>query len=211
MISAVIPAYNEEERIEEVLLETNEFVDEIVVVDDASLDGTPRIACKHAELMVNPKNFGYIESLKKGFIRANGDIIVTLDADGEHDPSYIPKLVKPIQEGKADLVFGSRNKIHRPSERLISKLVRSKTGIYDTGTGFRALRSELAEKLELQGYCTCGTLVLEALYQGAELAEVEAPTRTIKKPRDIAWQHIPQLFLVLKLLAGFGLKSYIKN
>ncbi|MFW5898715.1 MAG: glycosyltransferase family 2 protein, partial [Candidatus Saliniplasma sp.] len=168
MISAVIPAYNEEERIEEVLLETKEYVDEIVVVDDASLDGTPRIACKHAELMVNPKNLGYIESLKKGFIRAKGDIIVTLDADGEHDPSYIPKLVKPIQEGKADLVFGSRSKIHRPSERLISKLVRSKAGIYDTGTGFRALRSELAKRLKLPGYCTCGTLVLEALYQGAE-------------------------------------------
>ncbi|MGM0405941.1 MAG: glycosyltransferase family 2 protein [Thermoplasmatota archaeon] len=200
MISAVIPAYNEEKRIEDVLLETEPYVDEIIVVDDASMDSTPRIACKYAELIVNPKNLGYIDSLKNGFARAEGDIIVTLDADGEHDPSYIPSLIEPIHQDRADLVFGSREKIPRPSERLISRMVKKKVDIHDSGTGFRAIDSDLAKRLELKGYCTCGLLALESLSYGARMTEVPAPTRSVKKPKRPAWNHIPQLLLVLKEL-----------
>ncbi len=200
MISAVIPAYNEEKRIEDVLLETEPFVDEIIVVDDASLDNTPKIARRHSELVMNPQNLGYNFSLKSGFARAKGDIIVTLDADGEHDPSYIRSLVEPIHQDRADLVFGSRKKIPRPSERLISRLVKKKTDIHDSGTGFRAIDADLAKRLELDGYCTCGLLALESLSYGARMTEVPAPTRSVKKPKRPAWNHIPQLLLVLKEL-----------
>lgn len=197
MITAVIPAYNEEGRIEKVLRETSKYVDEIIVVDDNSIDSTTAIATRHANVISNPKNLGYRESLKIGFTRAKGDIIVTLDADGEHDPSYIPDLVEPIKKGEVDMVFGKREKIPRWSERLISWLVRLKTGVEDTGTGFRALRGSLARKMEMYGYCTCGTFVLEAISLGAEVKEVYAPVRKIEKPKKIAWQHFFQFFIVL--------------
>ncbi|MFW5928108.1 MAG: glycosyltransferase family 2 protein, partial [Thermoplasmatota archaeon] len=135
MISAVIPAYNEGKRIEKVLKETQRFVDEIIVVDDCSTDETAKIAEEYADVLQNESNLGYIESIKKGFRHASGDIIVTLDADGEHDPKYIPEMIEPVKEGKADLVFGKREKIPRISERILSKIAEFKVNASDTGTG----------------------------------------------------------------------------
>ncbi len=197
MITAVIPAYNEEKRIEKVLEETSEYVDEIIVIDDNSTDGTVGVAEKYARVLENESNLGYLRSIRKGFEAAEGDIVVTLDADGEHDPSFIPEMVTLVEDGEADLVFGGREKIPRWSERVISKMVEVKVGVRDTGTGFRALRSELAERMELHGYCTCGTFVLEAVSLGASVEEVKAPTRGVDKVKGIAWQHFRQFFVVL--------------
>lgn len=197
MITAVIPAYNEEERIEKVLEETSEYVDEIIVIDDNSTDGTVGVAEEYARVIENESNLGYLRSIRKGFEAADGDVVVTLDADGEHDPSFIPDLVASIEDGEADLVFGVREKIPRWSEQIISKIVQLKVGVRDTGTGFRALKSELAERMELFGYCTCGTFVLEAVSLGALVEEVKAPTREVDKVKGIAWQHFKQFFVVL--------------
>lgn len=200
MITAVIPAFNEEERIEKVLEETSEYVDEILVVDDNSSDDTAKIARKYGKTIEKDSNRGYIDSIKRGFKAAEGDIIITLDADGEHDPSFIPKLVKPIENDEADLVFGKREEIPRFSEGVISKLTSLKVKAEDTGTGFRAIKKDLAKSLELKGHCTCGTFALEAYSKGARIKEVKAPTRDIDKPKHIAWQHFPQFFKVLMSL-----------
>ncbi|MFP4186345.1 MAG: glycosyltransferase family 2 protein [Thermoplasmata archaeon] len=200
MITAVIPAYDEEERIEKVLKETSQYVDEIIVVDDNSTDDTVEIAEEYGKVIKKDSNQGYIDSIKRGFEAAQGDIIVTLDADGEHDPSFIPSIVEPIEKDKADLVFGKREKIPRFSERIISKLTSFKVKAKDTGTGFRGIRSELAKDLELDGYCTCGIFALEAASKGARIKEVKAPTREVDKPKNIAWQHFLQFFIVLKKL-----------
>lgn len=200
MISAVLPAYNEGKRIEQVLKELSDFVDEIIVIDDASQDSTAQIAGRYARVITNEKNLGYIGSIKKGFNEAKGDIIVTLDADGEHDPRYIPALISPIENGEADLVFGKRDYVPRISERFISYMVSRRAGAKDTGTGYRALRGDLAKQLELKGKCTCGMFALEAKSKGAVISEVRAPTREIDKPRGIAWDHFPQFFIVLKFM-----------
>ena len=197
MISAVIPAYNEGERIEKVLIETRNFVDEIIVIDDCSTDDTAKKAENYADVLQNEGNVGYLESIKKGFEHASGDILVTLDADGEHAPKYIPDMVEPIKLRKADLVFGRRESIPRPSERFLSKIAELKVKTVDTGTGYRALRKELAEKLELNGYCTCGIFALEAYRKGADITEVKAPTRKIKKSKGVAWIHFFQFFKVI--------------
>ena len=197
MISVVIPAYNEGERILKVLKETKKYVDEIIVVDDCSTDETAEISKQYADVLQNESNLGYLRSIKKGFKHASGDIIVTLDADGEHDPKYIPKMVEPIKEDEADLVFGKRNVIPRPSERVLSKIAELKVNTVDTGTGYRALKKELAEKLELNGYCTCGIFALEAYRKGAKMTEIDAPTIKINKPKNVAWTHFPQFFKVL--------------
>jgi len=200
MITAVIPAFNEEERIEGVLKETSQYVDEIIIIDDNSTDNTAKVAKKYGKVIENELNLGYVDSIKKGFKAAEGDIIVTLDADGEHDPSHIPRLIEPIEKGEKDLVFGKREKIPRLSERLISWLTKIKVDAEDTGIGFRALKADLAKKLELDGYCTCGTFALEAYFNGARISEVKTQTRKIDKPKHIAWQHFSQIFIVFQWL-----------
>ncbi|MBS3817539.1 MAG: glycosyltransferase family 2 protein [Candidatus Thermoplasmatota archaeon] len=200
MITAIIPAYNEEKRIEKVLEETSQYVDEIIVVDDNSTDSTAEIARGYGRTIEKDSNQGYIDSIRRGFEAAEGDIVVTLDADGEHDPSYIPELVTPIEEDRADLVFGRRKKIPRISERVISWMTGLRVGVKDPGIGFRALKTSLAKRLELKGYCTCGTFALEAHFKGARISEISTPVREVEKPKHIAWQHFFQFFVVLRML-----------
>ena len=200
-VSVVIPAYNEETRIAPVIKGAKRYADEILVVNDNSTDQTARISEEAgAKVILNDGKKGYIEAIKTELRKASFDIIVTLDADGEHNPADIPALVQPIQKNKADLVLGKRPHIARISERLLSALTRLKVNVSDSGTGFRALRKELAIKLKLDGKCTCGTFVLEANAYGAKVAEVPITLHTTDKPRWIAWHHFWQLFYVLKWL-----------
>jgi glycosyltransferase involved in cell wall biosynthesis len=91
MISVVVPAYNEARRIGEVLNRIRIFADEMLVVNDGSTDGTPEVAEKAgAKVVNNREKKGYIGCIRTGFHEATGDIIVTIDADGEHNPDEIP-------------------------------------------------------------------------------------------------------------------------
>lgn len=199
-VSVVIPAFNEAARIEPILKTLDSIVDEIIVVDDGSTDNTASVAQKYAIVLRNTVNKGYIFSIKKGFQQAKNDIIVTLDADGEHDPTQIPQLVEPLQQNQADLVLGVRNHIPRVSERLLNWLTNLKLQTKDCGTGFKAIRKDLAVKLKLNGKCTCGIFVLEAAANGARIKDVPIQTNQIAKPRHIAWEHIIQICIVLRWL-----------
>ena len=201
LISAVIPAYNEKGRIARVLTEVRPFVDEILVVDDGSTDGTVEVAEQSGAQVIRREHGGYLEAIRAGFAAAAGDFFVTLDADGEHDPADIPRLLEPLRQDRADLVLGRRPRISRPSERIISWLVRLKVSVSDSGTGFRALRRGLARGLTFPGRCICGASVLEAHYLGARISEVPISLRSIAKPRTIAWGHLQQLVVVLRLLS----------
>tara|TARA_A100001011_G_C14141769_1_gene770003 strand:- start:111 stop:806 length:696 start_codon:yes stop_codon:yes gene_type:complete len=115
-LSVLIPCYNEINTIEKILdkvLAENKFQKEIIVVDDFSTDGTRvllenKINNKIDKLILNQKNFGKGYSLKKAVEVASGDIILVQDADLEYDPSDYEKLIKPIENGYADVVYGSR-------------------------------------------------------------------------------------------------------
>ena len=115
-LSVLIPCYNEINNIEKILdkvLAENKFQKEIIVVDDFSTDGTRvllenKINNKIDKLILNQKNFGKGYSLKKAVEVASGDIILVQDADLEYDPSDYEKLIKPIENGYADVVYGSR-------------------------------------------------------------------------------------------------------
>jgi glycosyltransferase involved in cell wall biosynthesis len=198
-VSVVIPARNESASIARVVAEAREHADEVIVVDDASRDLTAmRAEAAGARVVRNADRSGYIGSIKRGFREATGDVIVTLDADGEHRAEDIPLLVDPVVGGRADLVFAVRGTVPRPSERLINRLVRRRAGgIPDTGSGLRAIDRDLAQRLELRGRCTCGILALEAVALGATVKGVRSDTRHVRKPRRVAWGHLPQLFIVL--------------
>ena len=207
MLSIVIPAYNEQHQIGFIVSEAKPFADELVVVDDGSIDETASIAEQHGARVIRQANSGHKTALKKGIQEANGDICLTMDADGEHDPWDIPRLVAPIEAGKADLVLGKRTYVARPSERIISFFTWLKTGVKDTGTGMRAMRTDLARRLTLPGRCICGTSVLEAHHLGARIQEVPIHLRMVNKPRKVAWEHAVQLFHVLGWIVKVGNKQ----
>jgi len=149
-ISAVIPAYNEAQRIAAVIQATQPLVTEVVVVDDGSLDGTGNVAAQAGAFVLRQANAGYIAAIKRGFHHARGHVVVTLDADGEHGPEDIPRLVAPIQAGEADLVLDARSHVPRLSESFLNRLSRLRVkSVSDTGTGFRMVWRDLALRLEL--------------------------------------------------------------
>lgn len=201
-VTVIIPAYNEAARIGSVIRTITDIYDyEVLVIDDCSTDDTAAIAAEHgASVITNEQNYGYLETLQRGLRAADGDILVTMDADGEHRPVDIEPLVAPIASGQKDLMFGKREGYPRPSERVFSWLVRLRVDVTDSGSGFRALRQELAEQLTLPGECTCGTLVLEAHEAGARIGEVPTPAGDTDKPRRTGWWHWKHLPYVLKSL-----------
>jgi glycosyltransferase involved in cell wall biosynthesis len=202
--TAVIPAFNEAGRISEVVRGALSHVDEVIVVDDASEDRTEEVAGEAgARVVRNERNLGYIGSVKRGFREASYRFVVTLDADGEHLPGDIPRLLGPLVEDRADVVFGMRDEVPRPSERLINRLVRGRAGgLRDTGTGFKALRREYATRLSLDAACTCGVLALELASMGARFEGVPVGSGRTDKPRRVAWEHLGQTFRVLGMLMG---------
>ncbi len=200
-ITVIIPAYNEATRIGKVIEAASLAAGEIIVIDDASIDNTQFAAEKAGATVITlSKNSGYISAIKTGFQHADGDIIVTLDADGEHSPEYIPALIKPIIEGKADMTQGHRYTITRPSERLINWLAKIRLDVGDSGTGMRAIRADLAKTLVLRGACICGIFALEVASKGGRILEIPILLSKTEKPRKIAWYHFRQLFYLLPWL-----------
>jgi len=200
-ITVVIPARNEEATIARVLDEAWPYAGGVIVVDDGSSDSTRVVAEQHGATVVNNgMKRGYLGATKTCLRTAPDGVVVTLDADGEHDPADIPGLVRPILDGKADLVFGRREHVPRISERALNRIARWQVGVEDTASGFRALDSALARKLELEGACTCGLLALEAACHGARIAEVPVTIRPTGKRRRAAWHHVMQIVPVLRWL-----------
>ena len=115
-ISIIIPCYNEKKTIEELIqkvINNTHFIKEIIVIDDYSTDGSrqileSKISNQIDRLILNDKNYGKGYSIRQGIEIATGDIILIQDADLEYDPSEYSKLINPILNGHADVVYGSR-------------------------------------------------------------------------------------------------------
>jgi len=199
-VSVVIPAYNEAMSIGNIIANCRAFSDEIIVVDDGSTDDTAEIAKKSGALVIqNKKNLGITKATQKGFTTAHGDIIVTMDADGQHDPSDIPKLVKPLTDGKAEVALGIRDEVPRRSERIINALTNLSVKCSDVGTGFRAVKADIAKKMKLHGTCLCGTFVLGAHKLGARITEIPIQVRPrIYGKERVETRHVRQFFYVLR-------------
>ena len=190
LIVAAIPAFNEEHTIAKLVLEAQKHVDVVLVCDDGSTDSTAEIAERMgADVIRHDRNLGYGAALKTLFTVArelNADVLVTLDGDGQHDPSEIPSLVDPVLENKADIVLGSRflNKengvprYRRWGIQLISKLTGavSKHRFLDAQCGFRVYGRKALNGLDLveNGMGSSVEILVKAKKQGLTVAEVSA-------------------------------------
>jgi glycosyltransferase involved in cell wall biosynthesis len=178
LLSVVIPVYNEERTIAAVLNQVRRLPLplEVVIVDDCSTDGTREILRRFANdrqvrVILKPQNEGKGAALRTGFAGARGDVVVVQDADLEYDPRDLVRLVRPIVEGKADVVYGSRylddrheseafrrrrrrdgSLVHRAGNALLTWASNCFTGLRltDMETCYKAFRRDLLQRIELQ-------------------------------------------------------------
>ena len=194
-ISIVVPVCNEEPNLRTLYGEIVEAMEgygrsfEVIAVDDGSRDGSfatlkaLREEDSRLRIVRFLRNFGQNPALYAGFERARGKIIVTIDADLQNPPSEIPKLVDALEEGY-DVVHGSREKRHdsllrRTASRSINRAVSrlTKVEIRDLGSGLKAYRRELVERLCLATHHS-RYLPAEAAWLGVNVGEVPVAHRT---------------------------------
>jgi glycosyltransferase involved in cell wall biosynthesis len=153
LLSVVIPVYNESRTIEEIIrrVRSGGVPCELIIVDDGSTDGTREILRRFADdpdvvLVEHATNQGKGAALKTGFLRAKGNVVLVQDADLEYDPAEYSKLIQPIVEGQADVVFGSR---------FIGESHRVMYFWHFAGNRLLTLLSNLATNLNLSDIETC--------------------------------------------------------
>lgn len=164
-IFIVIAAYNEERTIASVVSGVKKYYDNAIVVDDASGDDTAKLAEEAgADVLDHLINRGQGAALKTGIdyvVKSGADIIVTFDADGQHKPEEISRMVEPIAKGEVDVVLGSRFLGNIPNNiPFLRKMVLrggiwftkffSKINITDTHNGFRALSRKAAQIIRIR-------------------------------------------------------------
>jgi glycosyltransferase involved in cell wall biosynthesis len=167
-LSVVIPCYNEAATIKAVLERVLEspFVNEVIVVDDGSKDGSPDLARSHGDsrlrVLVQPHNMGKGAALRRGFAEANAEFVIVQDADLEYDPAEYERLLAPLIAGRADVVYGSRfltgdaHRVlyfwHSVGNRLLTAASNMATNLNltDMETCYKVIRRDLLQTLELE-------------------------------------------------------------
>ena len=188
-ITIGIPAYNEEKNIASIIVKLKKIAQKIIVCNDGSTDLTGEIAQKLGAVVINhPKNLGYGSGIRSIFQKAkeiDSDILVTFDADGQHQVEDIKKVIEPILKNEVDMVIGSRfleNKnVSTPEYRkigikLITKVTDStlKEKITDSQSGFRAYNKDVITKLDPGdvGMGISTEILIKASSHGFKIAEV---------------------------------------
>jgi glycosyltransferase involved in cell wall biosynthesis len=186
-IVAVIPALNEEQWIPMVVRGTRQYVDRVIVVDDGSTDDTAGVSEREGAMVIRHlENCGAGAATMTGIeaARADGaDVIVTLDADEQHDPHDIPALLKPVLDGHADIVFadrfGRRNRIplirrfFNAVGNLVTFVVTGRW-VRDSQCGFKVLgpRAVREIRLRMSGYEFCTEVVRETAHHRWRVAQI---------------------------------------
>lgn len=189
MISVVIPAKNEQQNIAAMIRAVKPYADEVVVIDGHSTDSTREVSQEEGAAVFLDDGMGKGAGIRRAIEVVTGDVIVFIDADGSHDASDIPALVKPIVENEADLVVASRmtggsDELHSTFGEAIrlfgSTLInlainyRLNVRITDAQNGFRAIRKSTAEALKLEEHGTTieQEMLIKTIRKGFRNAEI---------------------------------------
>jgi glycosyltransferase involved in cell wall biosynthesis len=214
-----IPAFNEEVSIAKVVVRSQKHADKVLVIDDGSTDDTAMIARALGAIVIrHEKNLGKGAGIRDCFEwakKSGADALVTLDADGQHDPSKIPVLLDALETGDADVVIASRTErpdgmpIHRwAGARMLDHATQVKAGnrIVDAQSGFRAYSRKAIETLvaaEL-GMGVDSELIIKADKAGLRIVEV--PVSAAYSGLDTSTHHplmhaLEVLFSVIKFVS----------
>lgn len=189
--SIVVPFHNEERNVVELYTQTKNVMEalgeefEFVFVDDGSSDDTPALLrelsdCDERVTVVHfSRNYGRTEALVAGFEQADGDYIISMDGDLQHDPQDIPAFIEKLRQGY-DLVCGRR--LTRPGDSILLKQIPSRVAnwtmakasgvdIHDFGGGFKALRADLIKQIPIYGEFIRFIPALASAY-GARICEI---------------------------------------
>lgn len=215
-ICLVIPCYNEEDGIRQVLSRVPREVDDVVVVDNASTDRTSVVAAQGGARVVPETRRGYGAAYKAGLAAASGDVVVTLDGDGTYPPEQIPRLVDVLVDRNWDFLSACRFPLSDPRAMGWSNQIGNgvltvatwllfRQPIRDSQSGMWVFRRALLERLQLtsDGMAFSEEIKLEALLRGARFGEEHIPYGIregevkLQKWRD-GWANL--VFLVRKRL-----------
>jgi glycosyltransferase involved in cell wall biosynthesis len=221
-LSVIIPVYNERDTIAETIARVRAApVDkEIIVVDDASSDGTPGIVASLSgpdlKLIRQPRNQGKGAAIRRGLEEAAGEIVLIQDADLEYDPADYPKLIAPIEAGEAEVVYGTRAPAfrgmrfpHRVFNWLAARLANLlyHAGISDEATCYKAFRTQLIKQIPLQcrRFEFCPEVTAKVRKRGLRIHEVPVSyqARSVGAGKKIRWwDGVEALWTLIKYRFG---------
>ena len=187
-ITIGIPAYNEEKNIAKIIVQLKKVADQILVCDDGSTDSTSEIAESLGAIVIkHPKNLGYGSAIRSIFLKSreiNAEVLVTIDADGQHKIEDVKKVIKPIVDGQADISIGSRfleegdnaPKYRKLGINIITKVTNSSLSekITDAQSGFRAYNNKVLQSLTPSdsGMGISTEILIKSSNLGLKIAEV---------------------------------------
>jgi len=210
-LSVIIPVYNEELTIAEILRRVRRLpVDlEVIVVDDGSTDRTRQFLASYREdgngtvkILYQPERRGKGAAIRRGLEEVTGDIVVIQDADLEYDPNDLLKLMRPIEEGRADVVYGSRILGRNPASslsfylggRLLSMIANLlyNAGITDEPTCYKMVKTSVIRSLPLrcEGFEFCPEITARLRRRGYRIIElpISYTPRRIAEGKKIRWK-----------------------
>ena len=187
-ITVGLPAYNEEKNIAKIIVGLKKTADEVIVCDDGSNDLTSRIAESLGAIVIkHPKNLGYGSAIRSIFLKAreiNAEVLVTIEADGQHKIEDVENIVKPVVDGQTDISIGSRfldkhdnaPKYRKLGINIITKVTNSSLSekITDSQSGFRAYNNKVLQALTPSdsGMGISTEILIKSSNLGFKIAEV---------------------------------------
>ena len=205
-LSVIIPVYNEHATILEAVsrVRAAPVEKEILIVDDASTDGTPElvesVAGPDLRLLRQPHNQGKGAAIRRALLEASGEIVIIQDADLEYDPADYPAMIGPITAGRADVVYGTRapefrgmrwqNRLFNHLAALLTNLL-YRAGITDEATCYKAFRTEVIQGIPLtcRRFEFCPEITAKVRKRGLRIHEVPIryQARNIGAGKKIRW------------------------
>jgi len=212
-VSLIILTKNEARTIGQVIEKSQKYVNEILVIDGHSADDSKEVAKNLGAKVFIDNGRGKGAAIRLGIEKAKGEILVFIDADGSHEPNDLLALIKPIMEGKADLVIASRGKggsdeLHGNLEKTIRLIgsaiitlcinIRFKADLTDSQNGFRAIKRKVVRKLKLTEdiFTIEQEMLIKALKKGYRVMEVASHEYERKYGRSriklltMSWRYI---------------------